>query len=125
MVKRLSHLPDSEMEVMQALWQGGPYPIRTTALADRLNRDWKAPTLHKFLSRLEERGFVRSEKEGNIKAYTPLVDREEYLREESLSFLNRLHGGSFSSLVASLFPDMELTKDDEDALRAILEGREH
>ncbi len=117
----IPHLPDAELEVMQALWALEQYPVRTGDIAARLSRGWKAPTLIKLLSRLEERGFVRGEKEGRANGYTPLVSREDYLAAESRSFLNRLHGGSLSSLVASLFPRAHLTGEDIRRLEQILE----
>ena len=92
-MKQISRLPDAELEVMQALWAVPEYPARTSDLAARLDRDWKAPTLLKLLSRLEERGFVRGEKEGRSNGYTPLVNRPDYLAAESRSFLERVHGG--------------------------------
>lgn len=59
MTDALTRLPDAELEVMQALWALDTYPAHTADIAARLERDWKAPTLLKLLSRLEERGFVR------------------------------------------------------------------
>lgn len=116
----LCRLPDAELEVMQALWLVQPYPAHTADIAAHLHKDWKAPTLLKLLSRLEERGFVRGEKEGRANVYTPLVTREDYLQSESRSFFTRLHGGSLSSLVASLFPDAKLTQEDVEKLEEIL-----
>ena len=116
----LSHLPDAELEVMQALWALDRYPAHTADIAQKLSRDWKAPTLLKLLSRLEERGFVKGRKEGRANVYTPRVRREDYLAAESRSFLNRLHGGSLSSLVAALAPETRLTEEDVKALQALL-----
>ena len=114
-------LPDAELEVMKALWALGDYPAHTGELAAKLDKDWKAPTLLKLLSRLEERGFVAGSKEGRTNAYTPLVKEADYLASESRSFLERVHGGSLSSLMAALYPETKLTKEDEAALERILE----
>ena len=116
----LSHLPDAELEVMQALWALDRYPAHTADIAQKLSRDWKAPTLIKLLSRLEDRGFVEARKEGRANVYTPKVPRDDYLAAESRSFLNRLHGGSLSSLVAALFPKAYLTGEDIRRLEEIL-----
>lgn len=115
-----SRLPDAELEVMQALWAVGSYPAHTSDISARLHRDWKAPTLLKLLSRLEERGFVRGEKAGRANVYTPLISRDAYLQQESRSFLTRLHGGSLSSLVAALYPQTKLTQEDVQELERIL-----
>ena len=120
-MKQISRLHDAELEVMQALWAVPEYPARTSDLAARLDRDWKAPTLLKLLSRLEERGFVRGEKEGRSNGYTPLVNRPDYLAAESRSFLERVHGGSLSSLMAALYPEKELSREDIAELERILE----
>ena len=119
-MSNLSHLPDAELEVMQALWALDRYPAHTADIAQKLSRDWKAPTLIKLLSRLEERGFVEARKEGRANVYTPKVPRDDYLAAESRSFLNRLHGGSLSSLVAALFPKAYLTGEDIRRLEEIL-----
>ena len=121
MKQEYPRLPDAELEVMKALWSLGDYPAHTGELAAKLDKDWKAPTLLKPLSRLEERGFVAGSKEGRTNAYAPLVKEADYLASESRSFLERVHGGSLSSLMAALYPETKLTKEDEAALERILE----
>ena len=121
-MKQISRLPDAELEVMQALWAVPEYPARTSDLAARLDRDWKAPTLLKLLSRLEERGFVAREKAGRSNRYRPLVERHEYLAAESRSFLRRLHGGSLPSLVAALMESRAISERDVAELEEILKG---
>ena len=114
-------LPDAELEVMKALWSLERYPAHTGEIAARLDKSCKAPTLLKLLSRLEDRGFVAGTKEGRANGYTPLVEERDYLARESRSFLERVHGGSLSSLVASLYPEVSLTQEDLAALERILE----
>ena len=106
-------LPDAELEVMKALWSLEDYPAHTGDIAQKLDRSWKAPTLIKLLSRLEERGFVASAKEGRANVYTPLVQEGDYLASESRSFL-----------MAALYPDVKLTQEDVAALERILEKGE-
>ena len=116
-------LPDAELEVMQALWSQTQYPVTTAELLPRLaEHQWQTATLLKLLSRLEDRGFVAREKAGRGNRYRPLVRREEYLAAESRSFLERLHGGSLPSLVASLMESRSLSEQEVAELEAILKG---
>ena len=86
-VNAMERLPDAELEVMQALWRQEKYPVSSAALMEELaGRRWQTATLLKLLSRLEERGFVKREKEGRNNLYTPLVRREDYLSAESRAF---------------------------------------
>ena len=118
----LERLPDAELGVMQALWAQKAYPASSGELMEALEgKRWRMPTLLKLLSRLEERGFVRGEKEGRSNGYTPLVNRPDYLAAESRSFLERVHGGSLSSLMAALYPEKELSREDIAELERILE----
>ena len=121
-MKNFTRLPDAELEVMQALWVQASYPASTAELAGRLEeRHWQLPTLIKLLTRLEERGFVRREKEGRANLYTPLVEEKEYLASETRSFLERLHAGSLPSLVAALVNSRAVTDDEVKELETLLE----
>ena len=113
----MERLPDAELEVMQALWRQEKYPVSSAALMEELaGRRWQTAT------RLEERGFVKREKEGRNNLYTPLVRREDYLSAESRAFLQRLHGGSLPSLVAALMDSRAISRRDLEELEEILRG---
>ena len=104
----MERLPDAELEVMQALWRQEKYPVSSAALMEELaGRRWQTATLLKLLSRLEERGFVKREKEGSA---------------ESRAFLQRLHGGSLPSLVAALMDSRAISRRDLEELEEILRG---
>ena len=119
----LERLPDAELGVMQALWAQKAYPASSGELMETLaGKHWRMPTLLKLLSRLEERGFVKREKEGRNNLYTPLVRREDYLSAESRAFLQRLHGGSLPSLVAALMDSRAISRRDLEELEEILRG---
>lgn len=121
-MKHITRLPDAELEVMQALWAAGTYPAATAELSGRLEeKHWQLPTLIKLLTRLEERGFVRREKEGRANRYTPLVEERDYLASETRSFLERLHAGSLPSLVAALVNSRAVTDDEVKELETLLE----
>jgi len=110
-------LPDAEFEVMQAIWAGDP-PLNTAYLMEKVGRSrgWKAPTLISFLVRLEERGYILSEKQGKERYYTPLADRDIYLRAVTEQFLQQYHGGSFVRLMDTLYTEKRLSESDIDEL---------
>jgi len=110
-------LPDTEFDVMCAVWTG-ELPITTGYLMQVLGteRNWKTPTLISFLQRLEERGFLASVKRGRERCYFPLADKSRYLEAATRRFMERYHGGSFISLMDTVFPGRTLTDADVDAL---------
>lgn len=115
----MKHLPDTELEVMKALWASGPDTPRS-ALEEALSPfGWAANTINTYLSRLADKGFVAVRREGKSNRYTPLVAREEYQSFDSRAVLSRLYG-SPRNFVAALARDGLEQKDLED-LRTLLD----
>ena len=97
----MKRLPDTELEVMKALWTTGPDTPRSV-LEDRLTPfDWAANTINTYLARLADKGFVTIRREGKSNLYTPALEKEEYQAFDSRAVLDRLYG-SPRNFVAAL-----------------------
>ena len=117
----IRRLPDTELEVMQALWTCTPPAARTDIEEILKNTHPMAlTTLLTLLTRLSEKGFIRIEKVSRSARYYPLVTRQEYLAEQSRCFFSKLCGGSLSTFAAALC-DSGLTKEELAELRDLLE----
>ena len=115
----MRRLPDAEFELMQIVWQN-PTPISTNQIISHLQNSWKSQTVLTLLTRLIERGFLKSERMGKERIYTPLVTQEAYVAFESGSFMEKFHKGSFRSLVSTLYEGHQMTDADIDELKAWL-----
>lgn len=124
MKKSIRRLPDSELAVMQAVWQCTP-PVSRSDLEETLlpEHPMAQTTLLTLLSRLAEKGFLRAEKQGRSNVYVPLISRDAYLADQSRRFVDQLCGGSIS-LFASALCDSGLSKEElEELSRLLEEGR--
>ena len=120
MEKELRRLPDSELEVMQALWELEE-PICRAAVEEKLaQRRLAVTTLLTLLTRLSDKGFVRIEKDGRRSRYVPLVTRKDYQAAQSRRFVQQVCGGSISAFASALC-DSGLSREDLDELRRLLE----
>ena len=80
----MKRLPDTELEVMKALWASERAPVPRSSLEEALrDRGWATNTFNTYLSRLAEKGFVSCEKRGKTNYYTPQVRQADYLAFES------------------------------------------
>lgn len=114
----MKRLPDTELEVIKALWASGPDTPRT-ALEDKLSSfGWAPNTVNTYLTRLVKKGFVSVEHRRTGNLYTPLVSREEYQAFDSRATLSQLYG-SPRNFVAALARE-GLKKDELDDLRRLL-----
>ena len=60
----MKRLPDTELEVMKALWSTGPDTPRSV-LEDKLTPfGWASNTVNTYLARLADKGFVSVRREG-------------------------------------------------------------
>ena len=109
---------------MKTIWQNEP-PITTNMLMEQLGnkKEWRLQTLITLLLRLVDRGFLRTEKNGKERTYYPLVDKEQYLKFETSSFIDRFHNHSIVSLVDTLYDGKELKESDLDELSKWLKKR--
>ena len=117
-------LPDAEFNVMKVIWNL-PSPITTNKITSKLaDNTWKPQTLLTVLKRLSEKGFLNIIKDGKEHQYEVLIKEDEYLEIETGSFLKRYAGNSIGALVKTLYSEGDLTDDDINELRDILEQKE-
>lgn len=116
-------LPNSELELMMILWEADG-PMTRIEIEKRLpkKRRLSKTTVLSFLSRLEEKGFVRVEKEGRSNCYIPLVKEEDYLQQESGSILKKLYGSSVKKFVAALYDGEGLSREQIEELKDYLDS---
>ncbi len=119
----IRRLPDTELEVMQAMWQCEvPVTRGDIELILQKTHPMAQTTLLTLLTRLSEKGFVKIEKTGRASVYYPLISRQEYLASQSSRFINKLCGGDLSAFANALC-DSGLSDEEIAELRELLERR--
>ena len=121
-----TQLPDSEFAVMQIIWNAhNPTrePVSKTQVADIAapQRGWKPQTVYTLLTRLQEKGFISSHKNGKERNYTPLVASDDYLNQETNRFVRDFHANSITGLMNAMF-DGKPTEGDIAELTQWLEA---
>ena len=116
----MKRLPDTELEVMKALWASGPDTPRAQLEQSLAPFHWAPNTINTYLTRLAEKGFVSVRREGRGNVYTPLVDLESYQAYDSRRVLSRLYGSSPRNFVAALAQG-GLDRKDLEELRGLLD----
>lgn len=113
-------ISDAEHAVMEALWRGSP---RTAAdVCDEIGdeRGWSLATVKTLLGRLVAKQAVAAEPDGRRFLYTPLVERSDYVGEESRRLVERLFGGRAAPLFAHLAEQEALSDEDIAEIESLL-----
>lgn len=118
----MKKLPNSEFEIMKAIWDSNP-PVTAKELSEKLDNEWKAQTILTLLHRLVEKDFLDTEKIGKERSYTPKVKEQEYLEFETGNFIDRFHNNSLTGLMDTLYDGKNMTEDDVDELMAWIKSK--
>ena len=102
----LPQISEAEFEVMKIVWKYAP--INTNEITEKLTltTSWSPKTIQTLIKRLVSKKALSYEKQGRVFVYTPLVQEDEYIRQESNSFLKRYYNGNLSSMLASYLEDI-------------------
>lgn len=117
-------LTEAEWEVMECLWEKSPRTGRETVAWLDQKMGWTRSTVLTMLRRLEAKGAVAGDTEGELKTFRPLIAREEVAVRETENLLDRAYKGSLSLLVSSLTKKQSLSQNEIDELYAILREME-
>ena len=117
-------LTEAEWTVMECLWEKSPRTGRETVSWLEARMGWTRSTTLTMLRRLEGKGAVASDTEGELKTFRPLILREEVAIRETEHLLDRAYKGSLSLLVSSLTRKQSLPQTEIDELYAILREME-
>jgi BlaI family penicillinase repressor len=102
MKKPFEKITDSELEIMQVLWEAGD-ALPVTEIRQRLceKTEWESSTIKTLVQRLFKKGAIKQEKRG-VYYYTPMISREEYNLYATKNLIEKLYHGSAKNLVAAL-----------------------
>jgi len=122
MSKRDYELGEAELAVLRALWDGGPQTVRDVmARLHERGRKVAYTTVLTFLTRLEQKGFVASDKREQAYVYRSKVTRENVTRSRVRSLLDQLYDGAAGPMVLQLIENEQLSSDELTQLRKLID----
>ena len=114
----------SEWEVIEVLWRQAPLSASEIFEALRDKTTWNNRTVRSFLDRLEQKKAIAKEKKHGVNVYKPLLKREQSLRRESRSFLERFFRGNPVSMMSHFIERENLTNEQIEKLQNLLETKQ-
>jgi len=112
-MKKLGRLSETEMEVMQAIWElATPVTVAGLLAVFEKSKSWKTSTLSTLLSRLIDKGFLTKKMNGKVNFYDTNLTLQEFQKHEAQSLLTNLYGGNVKNFVAALVDDDGVTQED-------------
>ena len=112
-------LPDSELKVMDVLWEHGEFSAKATAEEIAKRYGWKKNTTYTILKNLKEKGVLDRIEPGFI--FKPLIGREQVGRMEARNVLERFYKGSAAALFSAFMKDKAISDEDLEEIRQMID----
>jgi BlaI family penicillinase repressor len=113
----------AEWEVLNVVWDRGTATALEVYEALSNETGWHHKTVSTFLTRLAEKGILAIRREGKSNVYAPKLTREQCVRRESESFLQRVFRGASGPLLAHFCEEADLSEEEIEQLQKLLQQR--
>ena len=112
---------DSELLLMEYLWENGPCLAVDLARVFLNKYNWKKSTTYIVLKRLEGKGAVQ--RDYPKYTVTPIITRQQVQSAETHTLVDKMFGGSFPDLFANFLKTDSLPEDTLDQVQAMIDQK--
>lgn len=112
---------DSELRVMELIWQNEPVSAKELSRLAEAEYSWNKNTTYTVIKKIEAKGYIKRDEPGFI--CTSLISRNEICKSETRGLIDKLFGGSRQALFSALIEDEELTDAEIEELRRMIDKR--
>lgn len=119
----IPQVSDSELELLKIVWGHEGTALYACIMEDllRSGRTWQKNTVITLLSRLVEKGLLKTNKIGRRNEYTAIVSESDYQAAQTQTLLNKLYEGNAKGLVSTLIQREMLSAKDYEELKKFWE----
>ena len=124
-MKKNIQISEAELEVLKILWKEDN--LTSAQIVDELSKttEWKNKTILTLINRLlKKKAIVATKKDNKAYIYSSNINEEEYKQSQSVNFINKLFNGSVSLMMTNFVKSNNISKEDIDELKRILESRD-
>ena len=112
---------ESELKVMEVLWEEGPIPARRVAevLGQRIG--WNKNTTYTVIKKCMEKRAIRREEPDFV--CHPLAERETVQREETEALIEKMFGGSSELFFSSFLRERGVSEEEAKGLLRLIQKK--
>ena len=112
-------ISDSELELMKIIWGNGGTALYAQIMEalSKKGRTWQKNTIITLLSRLVDKGFLKTNKIGRRNQYTAIVSESDYQAAQTQNLIGKLYDGDVKGLVTTLIQREMITSQDYEELK--------
>jgi predicted transcriptional regulator len=122
MPKTPAEVTETELAILDVLWERGPCQIRD--LVESLYQQ-HTPALHatvkSLLERLTDKGFVACDRSRFAHTFSPRITREVYVGQQLQKLADSHFDGSLAPMLLTLIDRLKLSRKEREEIRKIID----
>lgn len=112
---------DSELKVMEVIWEKEPVTAKEVSLKLKASIGWNKNTTYTIIKKLVEKQMI-SRQEPNF-ICTSLIRKEQVQKAETDNLIEKLYNGSKKKFFAAFLQNEKLTEDEIKELKDLIDKR--
>lgn len=125
MPRKASEVTETELRILDVLWECGPSFIRdiVETVYGKHTQSLHA-TVKSLLERLERKGYVEHDDRHHMHLFTAKIDRETLVGQQMQQLADSHYDGSMTPMLLSLVDRAKLSRKQRLAIKRIIDGIE-
>jgi BlaI family penicillinase repressor len=121
-------IPPSELTVMKVIWN--KQQCTASQIIDEISKssNWHFRTIKTLLRNLVNKqlvGYLVDDKDSRIYHYYPLIQEEDYLKQERQQFLDLYYEGDIGTMLVGFLQDKGISSSEVNRLTDLLKLKEN
>lgn len=112
---------DSELKLMEILWEKQPVSARDLSLIATQSLGWNKNTTYTVIKKLVAKKYIRRSEPGFI--CTAIIHKEEVAAAETKNLIEKLFEGSRKAFFAAFIQEGSLTEEELCEMKKLIEKR--
>lgn len=112
---------ESELEILQVLWQKGEATVREVHESLMVNKEVGYTTTLKLMQIMNEKGLVKRNDSSRTHIYKAVSNKEKTQNFLLNKFISNLFGGSSSQLVMQALGSQKVSADELNQIQSLLD----
>ena len=115
---------ESELEILQLLWQKGPSSVRSIHELMSSTKDVGYTTTLKIMQIMVEKGIAKRDASARVHIYEAAIDQKATQKTLVNDFLNSAFSGSAKQLILQVLGNHKTSKEELEEIKALIKRME-
>ncbi len=111
---------DSELKLMNLLWEHEPINAKALSLLASEQYEWNKNTTYTVINKLIKKGIIERSEPGFL--CKAIAHKEDIAKRETHSLIERMFSGSRKAFFASFIDDKEISEEERNELLEMLKN---